>query len=100
MLAVVGADGYRVKVKRLVVDHFLVRGIVRLYALNAVFLEESLGFAGDEVGASNNLNIGLSKVRLDVRGGYPAASDNTHAHFAGGVHCLGGLGGKGVETVH
>ena len=100
VLTVVGADRHCVKVERLVVDHFLVRRIVGLYALNAVFFEECLGFAGNEVGACHDLNIGLIEVRLDMRAGYPAASDNAHAHFAGGVHSLACLGGKGVETVH
>ena len=89
VLAVVSTNGNGIKVEGLIVDHFLVRSVIGLNALNTVFLEELLGLAGDKVASCDDLNVGLLEVGLQMRACDPSASDNTNAELLCSVnYCL------------
>ena len=86
VLTVVGADGNGVQLQGLVVQHFLVGGVIGLNALHAVLLEESGGLAGDEVGTGHDLYVSHALVGIHVRVCDPAATDDTYTHLSVGVN--------------
>ena len=80
MGAVVGTNGHGVQIL-LGSQHFAVVA-VDAGVLDAVLLGESSGLAGDQVGQSDDLNVGLGQIAVGMGFGDPAAADDGDLELA------------------